>query len=87
MKRFRKVEFADQFIVEKFIPQIEEIIHLYDLEFDEVFISDESMIGDFEGLKANKDKLKVFEEKYGFVPESCQYIYEIAQKMVCKRRK
>lgn len=87
LKRFRKVEFADQFIVEKFIPQIEEIINLYGLDFDEVFISDESMISDFEGVSIDKDKLKIFKDKYGFAPESCHYLYEIAQKMVCKRRK
>lgn len=87
MKRFKKVEFADQEIVEKFIPQLEEIIGLYDLNFDEVFISDESAIADFDGVSLNKDKVTKFKEKYGFLPESNHYLYEVAQKMVCKRRK
>ena len=87
LKKFRKVEFADQIIVEKFIPQIEEIISLFNLKFEEVFISDESLFSDFEDNSIDKQKLKSFKEKYGFTPESNHYLYEISQKMVCKRRK
>lgn len=86
MKRFKKVEFADQEIVLKFVSQIAEILELVDIDIEECFVSDESMFGDFEALKQNKEKLKLFKEKYGFIPENSQYLYEIAQKMVCKRK-
>lgn len=87
MKKFKKIDFAEQDIVDKFIPQIEEIVNLYDLEIDECFISNESMIGDFnDSIKPNTVKLNVFKNKYGFIPECNQYLYEVAQKMVCKRK-
>lgn len=87
MKRFKKVEFADQDIVNVFVDQINEIVDLYDLESDECLITDESMIGDFEGLIRNNKKFDAFKEKYGFIPDSKQYLYEIAQKMICKRKR
>jgi len=86
LKKFKKVEFADQDIVIKFVNEIAEILELVDLDIEECFVSDESMFGDFEGLVANNKKLYSFKEKYGFIPESSQYLYEIAQKMVCKRK-
>lgn len=86
MKKFQKVEFADQDIVIKFVPQLDEILNLVDLDIEECFITDESMFGDFEGLITNNTKLKAFKEKYGFTPESSHYLYEIAQKMICKRK-
>ena len=87
LKKFKKVEFAEQEIVEKFYPQISEIVDLYDLDVEECFISDESLIGDFNNeIKPNNVKLNVFKNKYGFVPECSQYLYEVAQKMVCKRK-
>jgi len=86
LKRFKRVEFADQDIVLKFIPQLSEIVEMFDLDLEECFISDESLYSDFEELKPSKEKLKEFKEKYGFLPESSQYLYEIAQKMVCKRK-
>lgn len=87
MKKFRKIEFAEQVIVEKFYDQIEELVDLYDLKIDECLITDESLISDFEDIKADKIKLNTFKKKYGFLPESNQYLYEVAQKMVCKRKK
>lgn len=87
MKRFKKIEFADQDIVNSFVEQIQEIVSLYDLNIEECFITDESLISDFEGLKTCSAKLKLFKEKYGFTPESKQYLYEVAQKMVCKRKR
>ena len=88
LKKFRKVEFVDQYIVNSFVPQITEIVDLYDLEVEECFISDESMIEDFnDSIKPNNAKLNEFKNKYGFIPESSQYLYEIAQKMVCKRKR
>lgn len=87
MKSFKKVEFADQVIVERFIPQLAEILDLVDLDIEECLVTDESMYGDFEGLVANNKKLYSFKERYGFLPESKQYLYEIAQMMVCKRKR
>lgn len=87
MKNFKKVEFADQDIVVKFVPQLEELLDLVDLDIEECLVTDESMFGDFEGLVTNNKKLYAFKEKYGFIPESSQYLYEIAQKMVCKRKR
>jgi len=86
LKNFKKVEFADQDIVVKFVPQLAEILDLVDLDIEECLVTDESMFGDFEGLVANNKKLYSFKEKYGFLPESKQYLYEIAQKMLCKRK-
>jgi hypothetical protein len=86
LKRFKKVKFADQDIVNLFVEQIEEIIDLFDIEINECMVTDESMISDFEGLGRNKEKSNKFKEKYGFVPDNKQYLYEIAQKMVCKRK-
>ena len=87
MKKFRKIEFADQEIVNFFVQQITEIINLFDLEVDECFITDESMIEDFnDSIKPNNAKLNEFKNKYGFIPENSQYLYEVAQKMVCKRK-
>lgn len=87
MKKFNKIEFAEQDIVEKFIPELEEILELVDLDLEECLVTDESMYGDFEGLTTNNKKLYAFKEKYGFLPEGKQYLYEIAQKMVCKKKK
>jgi len=87
LKNFKKVEFADQEIVEKFVPQLAEILDLVDLDIEECLVTDESMFGDFEGLVSYNKKLYSFREKYGFLPEGKQYLYEIAQKMVCKRKK
>lgn len=86
LKKFRKVEFADQDIVIKFVPQLTEILELFDIDIEECFVSDETMYSDFEDLKVDKERLKKFKESYGFIPESNQYLYEIAQKMVCKRK-
>jgi len=86
LKRFKKVEFADQEIVLKFVPEIAEILELVDIDIEECFVSDESMYGDFEPLEQNKEKLNSFKEKYGFLPDYRQYLYEIAQKMVCKQK-
>jgi len=87
LKKLNKIEFADQDIVDKFVPQLVELVDLYDLTIDECFISNESMIQDFnEEVKPNNAKLNAFKNKYGFIPESNQYLYEIAQKMVCKRK-
>lgn len=82
----KKIELAEQEIVKNFVPQLEEIISLFDIELDECLITDESLYSDFEGLEAIKERVVIFKEKYGFVPESSQYLYEIAQKMVCKRK-
>jgi len=82
----KKIELAEQEIVKNFVPQLEEIISLFDIELDECLITDESLYSDFEGLEAIKERVAIFKEKYGFVPESSQYLYEIAQKMVCKRK-
>jgi len=84
LKRFKKIEFADQEIVNSFVEQIEEIVSLYDLDVEECFITDESMISDFDGLVFNKSKLKAFKDKYGFTPDNKQYLYEVSQKMKCK---
>jgi len=86
LKHFKKVEFADQDIVERFVPQVAEILELVDLDIEECLVTDESMFSDFEGLVTNNKKLYAFKEKYGFLPESKQYLYEIAQKMICKRK-
>ena len=86
LKKFNKIEFAEQDIVIRFIPQLTEILELVDLDIEECLVTDESMYGDFEGLTINNKKLYSFKEKYGFIPESSQYLYEIAQKMVCKRK-
>lgn len=87
LKHFKKVEFADQDIVEKFIPQLIELLDIVDLDIEECLVTDETMFGDFSSLKADNKKLHAFKEKYGFLPESKQYLYEIAQKMICKRKK
>jgi len=47
LKKLNKIEFADQDIVDKFVPQLVELVDLYDLTIDECFISNESMIQDF----------------------------------------
>lgn len=87
LKKFKKIEFAEQDIVDKFIPQIAEIVEIYGLELDECFISNESMVSDFNNeIKPNNVKINEFKNKYGFIPESNQYLYEVAQKMVCKRK-
>lgn len=86
MKNFKKVEFAEQEIVEKFIPQLAELLDLVDLDIEECLVTDESMFSDFDNLKSNNRKILSFKEKYGFIPDGNQYLYEIAQKMLCKRR-
>ena len=86
LKKLNKIDFADQEIVNTFVSQIIEIVNLFDLEIEECFISDESLISDFSDFKPNNAKLNDFKNKYGFIPESNQYLYEIAQKMVCKRK-
>jgi hypothetical protein len=86
LKKFKKVEFADQDIVIKFVNELAEILDIVDLDIEDCFITDESMYGDFQGLVSNNKKLYAFKEKYGFIPEGSQYLYEIAQKMVCKRK-
>lgn len=87
LKKFKKVEFAEQDIVDKFVPQLAEILDLYGLELDECFITNESMVDDFnDALRPNNAKLNEFKNKYGFIPERSQYLYEVAQKMVCKRK-
>ena len=87
LKKFKKVEFADQDIIIKFVNELAEILDLVDLDIEECFVTDESMYSDFEGLVTNNKKLYAFKEKYGFIPDSKQYLYEIAQKMICKRKR
>lgn len=82
----KKIELAEQEIIKNFLPQIAEIVYLFDISINECLVTDESLYSDFEDLKAIKDRVLKFKEKYGFIPESSQYLYEIAQKMVCKRK-
>lgn len=88
LKKFKKIEFADQDIVNSFVLQITEILDVYDLLPEECIVTDESLILDFnDEIKPNNAKLNAFKNKYGFIPENNQYLYEVAQKMVCKRKK
>ena len=79
LKNFKKVEFADQDIVEKFVPQLAEILDLVDLDIEECLVTDESMYCDFEGLVANNKNFQSL-KKYDIIISNPPY-YRNAKNM------
>lgn len=75
------IEFADSTLVEKYKDQITELLDLFSLDYDEVFLSDESKIADFGKKNINKKKLEKFKKKYKFSFTNSDTFVKIAERM------
>ena len=75
------IEFADTTLVEKYEAQITELLDLFSYDYNEVFLSDESRIGDFDKKTANKKKLEKFKKKYKFSFTNNDTFVKIAERM------
>jgi len=75
------IEFADSTLVEKYKDQITELLDLFSLDYDEVFLSDESKIADFGKKNINKKKLEKFKKKYKFSFTNSDTFSKIAERM------
>ena len=75
------IEFAETTLVEKYKDQIVELLDLFSYDYDEVFLSDESRIADFDKKNANKKKLQKFKKKYKFSFTNNDTFVKIAERM------
>jgi len=75
------IEFADTTLVEKYKDQITELLDLFSYDYDEVFLTDESRIADFDKKNANKKKLEKFKKKYKFSFTNSDTFVKIAERM------
>ena len=75
------IEFADTTLIEKYKDQITELLDLFSYDYDEVFLSDESRIADFDKKNANKKKLEKFKKKYKFSFTNSDTFVKIAERM------
>ena len=75
------IEFADTTLVEKYKDQITELLDLFSYDYDEVFLSDESRIADFDKKNVDKKKLEKFKKKYKFSFTNSDTFVKIAERM------
>ena len=75
------IEFADTTLVEKYKDQVAELLDLFSYDYDEVFLSDESLIADFGKKNINKKKLEKFKKKYKFSFTNSDSFVKIAERM------